>query len=176
MNKNFYIDNNEVSDSISSSIKYLMKKKEREKNNNMNNNINNSEKSKVEDKDIVNKKISEHNNFNFEKFKFIKNDDALKYNNFGLGNNNISIDINNDFPNGKKVNGKKSSFENNININKIIDVNTIKNLKGKKKSEKVSKKSMKENVIEKNLDLDKDKEEEDDINKEDLEKELLLNF
>jgi hypothetical protein len=202
LNKNFHIDNNEVSDSISSSIKYLMKKKERENNNknntnNINNNINinNIIKSKIDYNDIISKKISEHNNFNFN--KFIKNDDAIKYSNFDLrnyyNNNNINnIDLDNDLLIGKNekktsincdievINKEKKLIEKKNNNNNIINnINNnydVPNMKGKKKLEKVNKKSLNVKIIEKNLDEENQNENENDFDKEELEKELLLNF
>ncbi len=84
VNSNFKYDNHEVTESISSSMKYLMRKKLREK----------SQPAKIEKREIReynDKKIKEHNNFNFDKFK---EDIQRKMNNSYsiLDNSRITID------------------------------------------------------------------------------------
>lgn len=217
MNKNFYIDNNEVSDSISSSIKYLMKKKERENNIktetgktiNVNNIITNKRNNKIDIDyvdyiDVVNKKISEHNNFNFNKFvneSFKEKNNDLINTNFAIGIGIKSDDVNlKNFNSDIKNKLSDAVIKDNLSSNNNIDVSNLKNkAKGKKKNEKNSdsndnvnvnananvKKSMKDKcnndkykvVIEKNeINGNRNNDEDNDFNKEELEKELLLNF
>ncbi len=113
MNTEFKFDNYEVTESISSSIKYLMRKKTRE----------NSERVKIEKlelKDFNEKKIREHNNFNYEKFK--QDDFQAKF------NNSYSL-----FGNIKKIYDEQNKHNMDINSHNMDCNNGIKknSLKGK---------------------------------------------
>jgi len=171
INTNFKLDNHEVTESISSSIKYLMRKKNREK----------SKIAKIEKLEINiynDRKIREHNNFNFEKFK---EDVSLKmnnsYSNFGmLKNHNKNIEI------GKSIKLNETN-KNSIlqkeeeNEGKEIVLNKIAKNKqeDKIKLEKNKNKDLNLNVLQNNkFDiLSSLSEKSDDLNKEDLERELM---
>lgn len=164
INTNFKYDNHEVTESISSSMKYLMRKKLREK----------SKPAKIEKLEIGeynDKKIKEHNNFNFEKFK---EDVQSKMNNsYSIFCNNrkvidkqpklISDDIfksTYSYLNGKHI---MDSIKNNQKEYQVLNPN----------EEKVAEIDCKEKKdIPDNLSQLSD-DSENTLDKEDLEKELL---
>lgn len=177
LNKNFYNDNNEVSDSISSSIKYLMRKKARE---------NDPQKvqvkiEKIDYNEFINKKIMDHNNFNFDKFT----KGSIKPAHFGFGNNdnekNEKISLR-DFEeknnkNVKDVKDVKGNIKHKNNIDCEVDEKKKKekNLKGKKVEKNVSKKK-KNNTKKTENEENSEISDGNDLDKEELEKELLLSF
>lgn len=164
INTNFKYDNQEVTESISSSMKYLMRKKLREKSKP-------AQIQKIKIEEYNDKKIKEHNNFNFEKFK----DDVQNK----MNNSYSILNI------GRKLSDKQAKIINDDlykHKDTILDTKFNLNNQFHNKANIVNLNLDKEKVIENNKKGKKDFADnlsqvsdtsEINFNKEDLEKELL---